>query len=314
MRGQAVKDAPAGKTIKITGTIQAASASGNNGELEITKDLTIKPNGSSATLDANSSALGSNAHRIFKVTGGNFKLYNMVLQSGNAGENEGGGIYVSGGELVLSETTIKNCIAQDGGGIYLTGNGATGTMTGGKVSYNLATDTSAAKGGGIYIEESASFTMQSGNINSNEVKTGTVEDGGGVYVRGQGRGSGSHASFTLNGGTIGDNQAGFGGGVMVTAGGSCTMTNNGIISENRANYGGGVCAKNADYTDGVFTMQNGTITGNRAYQDGGAVEVYGVFTWEGGSITGNHVNTAPRGQIIHKDGGRFNNPHHYTAN
>lgn len=137
MRGQAVKDAPAGKTIKITGTIQAATASGNNGELEITKDLTIKPNGSSATLDAN------NMSRIFKVTGGNFKLYNMVLQSGNAGENEGGGIYVSGGELVLSETTIKNCIAQDGGGIYLTGNGATGTMTGGKVSYNLATDTSA---------------------------------------------------------------------------------------------------------------------------------------------------------------------------
>lgn len=312
MRGQAVKDAPAGKTIKITGTIQAASASGNNGELEITKDLTIKPKSGTATLDANSSALGSNAHRIFKVTGGNFKLYNMVLQSGNAGENEGGGIYVSGGELVLSETTIKNCIAQDGGGIFLTGSGTAGsTMTGGKVSYNLATDTSAAKGGCIYIEESASFTMQRGNINNNKVYTGSVEDGGGVYVRGQGSGSGTHASFTLNGGTIGDNQAGFGGGVMANAGGSCTMTN-GIISENRANYGGGVCAKNADYTDGVFTMQNGTITGNRAYQNGGAAEVHGVFTWEGGSITGNHVNNGP--DIIHRDGGLVNNPHHYTAN
>ena len=107
MRGQAVKDAPAGKTIKITGTIQAASASGNYGELEITKNLTIEAKSGTATLDANSSVLGSNAHRIFNVTGGNFKLYNMVLQSGNAGENEGGGIYVSGGELVLSETTIK---------------------------------------------------------------------------------------------------------------------------------------------------------------------------------------------------------------
>ena len=64
---QAVKDAPAGATIKITGTIQAATASGNNGELEITKDLTIKPKSGTATLDANSSALGSNAHRIFKV-------------------------------------------------------------------------------------------------------------------------------------------------------------------------------------------------------------------------------------------------------
>lgn len=309
MRGQAVKDAPAGSTIKINGTIQATTASGNYGELEITKNLSIKPTGSTATLAAN------NMSRIFKVTGGKFQLWNnMVLQNGNAGENEGGGIYVSGGELVLSETTIKNCIAQDGGGIFLAGNGTSGsTMTGGKVSYNLATDTSAAKGGCIYIEESASFTMQSGNINDNKVDTGSGEDGGGVYVRGQGSGSGTHATFTLNGGTIKENLAGFGGGVMVIAGGSCIMTN-GTISKNRANYGGGVCAKKEDSADGVFTMKNGTITDNRAYKDGGAAEVHGIFTWEGGNITGNHVNTAPRGQIIHKDGGNFYNPHHYTAN
>ena len=371
MRGQAVKDAPAGKTIKITGTIQAASASGNNGELEITKDLTIKPNGSSATLDAN------NMHRIFKVTGGTLTLNNMTLKKGKAGTGNGGGIYSEGtltlnnttitscgakngggiyaqggAEITLTNTEINSCVAEEnggglyikdsrltltnatiggeqlcidnqpnkakgnkaknGGGIFLTGSGTAGsTMTDGKVSYNLATDGTYAKGGGIYIQESASFTMQSGNINSNEVKTGTVEDGGGVYVRGQGRGSGSHASFTLNGGTIGDNYAGFGGGVMVIAGGSCTMKN-GTISRNRANYGGGVCAKKEDDTDGVFTMQNGTITGNRAYQNGGAAEVHGVFTWEGGSITGNHVNTAS-GEIIHRDGGHFNNPHNYKA-
>ncbi|MGP1428504.1 MAG: hypothetical protein ACTTI0_08650 [Treponema sp.] len=245
MRGQAVKDAPAGKTIKITGTIQAASASGNNGELEITKDLTIKPNGSSATLDANSSALGSNAHRIFKVTGGNFKLYNMVLQSGNAGENEGGGIYVSGGELVLSETTIKNCIAQDGGGIYLAGNGTKGSMFKSKILNNKAQKTD-----------------------------GTAK----------------------------------GGGVMVTAGGSCTMTNNGIISGNRANYGGGVRVG----TLGDFTMKNGTITDNIAYQNGKAISVQtnSTFNWEGGSITG---HTSGSGDVIHRDGGNVNNPHHYPA-
>ena len=310
MRGQAVKDAPAGKTIKITGTIQAASASGNNGEIEITKDLTIKPTGSTATLAANSSALGSNAHRIFKVTGGNFKLYNMVLQSGNAGENEGGGIYVSGGEFVLSETTIKNCIAQDGGGIFLTGSGTAGsTMTGGggKVSFNLATDTSAAKGGGIYIEESASFTMQSGEINNNKLDTGATEDGGGVYVRGQGSGSGTHASFTLNGGTIRDNWAGFGGGVMVTAGGKFTM-NNGTMSGNVANYGGGVRVG----TYGDFTMKNGTITGNIAHHNGKAISVQtnSTFNWEGGSITGHTVGS---GDVIHRDGGNVNNPHHYPA-
>jgi len=144
MRGQAVKDAPAGKTIKITGTIQAATASGNYGELEITKNLSIEAKSGTATLDAN------NMSRIFKVTGGKFQLWNnMVLQNGNAGENEGGGIYVSGGELVLSETTIKNCIAQDGGGIYLTGSGTTqqefaNIPAGETVSFSTAADTDYA--------------------------------------------------------------------------------------------------------------------------------------------------------------------------
>ena len=185
MRGQAVKDAPAGKTIKITGTIQAASASGNNGELEITKDLTIKPNGSSATLDAN------NMSRIFKVTGGNFKLYNMVLQSGNAGENEGGGIYVSGDELVLSETTIKNYIAQDGGGIYLAGNGTKGSMFKSKILNNKAQKTDGtAKGGGIFAGTNNTLTVSgTAAIKKNSAKG----FGGGVY---------SSGTFIFTGGTI----------------------------------------------------------------------------------------------------------------
>lgn len=82
------------------------------------------------------------------------------------------------------------------------------------------------------------------------------------------------------------------------------------MSGNISNYGGGVCAKNADYTDGVFTMENGTITGNRGVYNGGAAEVHGVFNWNGGSITGNVSNY---GEIIHRDGGNFNNNCHGTA-
>ena len=150
--------------------------------------------------------------------------------------------------------------------------------------------------------------MQSGNIDNNKVNTSSTEDGGGVYVRGQGSGSGSHASFTLNGGTIANNAAGFGGGVMVTAGGSCTMTN-GTISGNTANYGGGVCVG----TLGVFTMENGTITGNIAYQNGKAISVQtnSTFNWNGGSITG---HTLGSGDVIHRDGGNVNNNCHGTAN
>ena len=150
--------------------------------------------------------------------------------------------------------------------------------------------------------------MQNGNINNNKLDTGSTEDGGGVYVRGQGSGSGTHASFTLNGGTIRDNWAGFGGGVMADAGGKFTM-NDGEMSGNIAEYGGGVRVG----TLGDFTMKNGTITGNIAHHNGKAISVQtnSTFNWEGGSITGHTVGS---GDVIHRDGGLVNNPHHYTAN
>ena len=237
-------------------------------------------------------------------------------------KQNGGGLYIKDSRLTLTNAAIggeqlysgtqagktKGNKAKNGCGIFLTGSDTNGTMTGGKVSYNLATDTSGAHGGGIYIEESASFTMQSGNINDNKLDTGATEDGGGVYVRGQGSGSGTHASFTLNGGTIGGNWAGFGGGVMADAGGKFTM-NNGTMSGNIAEYGGGVRVG----TLGDFTMKNGTITGNIAHHNGKAISVQtnSTFNWEGGSITGHTVGS---GDVIHRDGGLVKNPHNYTAN
>ena len=96
---------------------------------------------------------------------------------------------------------------------------------------------------------------------------------------------------------------------MVTAGGSCIMTN-GTISGNRANYGGGVRVDRTGLISSIFTMKNGTITGNIAYQTGKAVSVYGIFYWKGGSITGNIGS----GDVIHKEpSGTFSNTSGNTA-
>lgn len=107
---QAVKDAPAGKTIKINGTIQASSASGNNGEIEITKNLTIEAKSGTATLDAN------NMHRIFKVIGGTLTLNSMRLEKGSFADSVeqldcvGAGIYIQiSGKAVLNNTILENC-------------------------------------------------------------------------------------------------------------------------------------------------------------------------------------------------------------
>jgi len=87
--------------------------------------------------------------------------------------------------------------------------------------------------------------------------------------------------------------------------------NNGTMSGNRANYGGGVRVDRTGLISSIFTMENGTITGNIAYQNGKAVSVYGIFYWEGGSITG---NTSGSGDVIHKEpSGTFINNSGNTA-
>ncbi|MGP1431805.1 MAG: InlB B-repeat-containing protein, partial [Treponema sp.] len=81
----AVSNAPANATIKISGTIQATSDGGNNGEIVINKNLTIKKadGASSAVIDANKGTGSKPKHRIFKVESGKtLTLDNLTLKGG----------------------------------------------------------------------------------------------------------------------------------------------------------------------------------------------------------------------------------------
>lgn len=127
---EAVERAEAGGVITVMGEVKATVAPGNYGAINVTKSLSIKGAGSNPALDANQSALGSNAHRIFTVTGDKTELTleNLTLKNGYA--NPGGSIdYKYGGAingvgiktLTLKHCTIKDCTAYGGGGIYLNG-------------------------------------------------------------------------------------------------------------------------------------------------------------------------------------------------
>ncbi len=88
-----------------------------------------------------------------------------------------------------------------------------------------------------------------------------------------------------------------GGGVFIETNGSFTM-NGGTISGNTAPDGGGV------YNNGTFTMEGGTIAGNTA-PDGGGVYNNEIFTMEGGTISGNNADYS---------GGVYNNNGTFTMN
>ena len=323
---EAIKAAPEGATLKVSGTIQATNnGSGvteNYGEIVINKNLTIEGKNGAGTdiLDANENVLGAaKAHRIFHVANGKrLTLKNLTLKNGKKAGANGGGIY-SEGTLTLENTNIEGSTAANGGAIS---NRGTLSITGGTFSKNTATSnggaiysnrgtvtlnnatiggTSAAdankaqNGGGICLDGASSTgTMNSGTISYNEAKhLTTVSQGGGIYIL-------NSASFTMNGGTISNNKSiknssavSYGGGVCIKGNGSSGnhakfIFKGGSITSNTANYGGGVQMTEGGIFEMGGTSQIPSITGNTASPgDGGGVAVGGAMKMMGGRIADN---------------------------
>ena len=92
----------------------------------------------------------------------------------------------------------------------------------------VLTGGSGSNGGGVYVDEGGTFTMEDGSINNNQATSG---GGGGVMV--------NKGSFTLSGGSI-------------TGNATNTNTNG---------FGGGVCLYGTFYLSGDAIIQNNTKAG-----------------------------------------------------
>lgn len=175
--------------------------------------------------------------------GGEAVISSGTLSNGCAVKN-GGGIYAEG-ELLMQECTVTGNKAEKGGGIYYAGDN---TVTSASVSENEADfgggiyhaagelkliaigaeDNRAIVGAGLY--NAATVVIDDCMIGSN---TATGE-GGGIY-------NASNAILTLQGGTIGLNQAAYGGGLFncgtVEGKSSSISTNKGGLGSGIANVG-----------------------------------------------------------------------------
>ena len=149
--------------------------------------------------------------------------------------------------------------------------GTTGTITGSS-SYN-----GYRYGGGVYAVN-GHFILKSGTISGNSLKA-SVSGGGGVEIEG------ADALFDMYGGTICNNEAGYGGGVYVR-GGTFNFYD-GVISNNKAvsTDGGGVHIYGSAST---FNMYSGSIINNTAKAGGGiGVSGGGTVNISGGTISDN---------------------------
>ena len=104
-----------------------------------------------------------------------------VITGGNAGYNDGGGVYVCpGAGLVMQGGSIVGCKAKQGGGVYVADKNEAKTlgrftMEGGSIAGCVATDESYSGGG---VANHGDFTMTGGTIRS---CTATAGHGGGIY-------------------------------------------------------------------------------------------------------------------------------------
>ena len=308
---------------------------------------TIKSNETSE----NSGGVGIGSGVIFEMTGGSIEGNTALGKGGGVGNSgtfkmsggtiysntavQGGGISTSGITLIYGDAQIgaedkANTATSDvdtdtaiGGAILVQNSGKLGlgysdysssTFTvaewTGSISYNTARDggggvfnrglmamkygtidhNTAPMGAGVYTTNTTGFTLNGGTISNNEAST-SAGGGGGVCAAG---------TFVMANGTISGNIGKFGGGIWNYRG--ATTITNGTITANKAELGAGLCVYTDDYTasavtssmsGGSITANIGTIyTGTASFGGGVYIGEHCKFTMSGGT---NSANTAVYG-------------------
>ena len=288
----AVRDLPEGSTITINGTITATNDFGNDnrGVIDITKNLTIQgqTGANSDMLNANRVSLSTNAHPVFRVSGGKtLTLKNLTLTGGKGISGTfGGAINVTGGGTTaeLSDCVIEDCQAEKGGAIGC-GNGTTVKLKNTRIKKCKTSGSGSASGGGAIFAQGATVEMTGCTLTGNEAKSG-----GAIYAQKHTSSPHTPSTVKIEGGTIGGTEeadankateVGTDGGGGIYIGEDCTLTMKApagspaqgvrVIGNTAVYNGAGI------YTKGNLTMEKCTITDNKttgADDDTGGGGVY----------------------------------------
>ncbi|MEH2067450.1 MAG: Calx-beta domain-containing protein [Nostoc sp.] len=213
-----------------------------SGELNITEGVIIQGTGANKLTIS-----GNNTSRVFSASA-SLSIDGLKITGGNAGNNDGGGIY-SNSSVTLSNSIISSNTANAGAAIY----SSSVILSNSTISSNTAN----SNGGGIY---SSSATISNSTISSNTANS----NGGGIY---------SSSNLTLSNSTISSNTAKtYGGGIYTS---NATVSNSTIFgntadSDNSGQGDGGGIYKSS----GTVNISNSIIAGNIDPGNQGA-DVYG---------------------------------------
>lgn len=195
-----------------------------------------------------------------------YQSYTSGVITGGKGaeDNQGGGIHVNGGTVVMDSGMITGNAPKEeqsyalGGGVYVTA-GGTFTMNDGAISGNTAySSTNQGSGGGVYIDIDSSFTMNGGVFCHNTSNGKNTSSAGAVYVQRAG-------TFKANNGIFSGNTARLAGVIYGTPSGTTELENCVLVENKTKLYGGAIAGGNLTLEDCVISHNSTVIDGGGLY-------------------------------------------------
>lgn len=260
----AIETAVAGDTITFNAALNGGTITLSLGHIVIDKNLTITgPGANQLTIS------GNNSSRIFNITDGTVIIAGVTITKGNA--TGGGGIrYASANTLTLTQVTFSNneAGADGGGAVYQ----RTGHII---VDQCTFTNNSTTRNGGA-MANNADAGAQSIQVDKSTFKENTADNNGGAIA--------NQVDLTITNSTFSKNEADSQGGAIFDAHFGfdfSTHITNSTFSGNKAKEDGGAIFY---LSDGDFSLNNVTITGNTADNDDNG-------SGDGGGFYEEHIDT-----------------------
>lgn len=258
----AVSAAASGDTILLNQSITLGS------RVNITKDLTLDGQGNTVTATSNTVMLD--------VSGGAKLTLRDITLDADQRLVSSKIVQVTAASLQIDAGTVLTGASYGALGLS---NHAAAVMNGGEISGNTLGNN--FDGSAVSVFDASTFTMNEGAITGNDNQS----DWGGAILIADPRGKAQ-----LNGGSISRNSAYTA--PAITTYGTLELSGVTIADNEAAAWCGAV-----EILGGTTTMSAGAVTGNYAYENGGAIFVQGVdsdasFVLTGGEISGNQAEGA----------------------
>lgn len=207
------------------------------------------PGAANLTIDA-----GNGSQAFYHFGGGTLYVSGLTISNGSymSSTLPTGGCISSEGSVFLLDSVVTHCnvtsndisIPAKGGGVYTRGNL---TLVRSTISDSHASSMNGARtyGGGTYVK--GSFFAHDSTLSSNSA-VGSPAYGGGAYVMGD--------IADVEGSTISENRAGYGGGLQLRVNTAATISSSTISGNTGSSLYGGI------WTDAPLTLANSTVAFN----------------------------------------------------